>query len=171
MMTGTWSMRLWLTLILVVLSSIFFYESLSLSSVAGRIPLFVISTTLILLVIQLLIDLKLTTKSAATSHKMDESVMDEKVIDDAGTSERWLQRKRFGYSVFWIALLCGLVWLLGLVIGPCLFSLVWLRFSKHEPWIVSVTYSVALALIVSTVFTLLLRVVLFRGMLGELLFW
>jgi len=160
MKTPQWTSGSCITLSLTVFTSWFLLESLFLSTVVAFIPRLIISATLLLLIVQLLLDL--FGKSALAKREPGKSLP----ASDPVLLEQAPHPMRFYLSIFWIAALACSTYLLGLVIGPSLFCLLFLRWSAKETWFTSITYSLILALIIYSVFATMLNIVLYDGVLA-----
>jgi len=160
-----WIIRCWITLFLTVLTSWFLLDSFYLSKTATSIPQLIISGTLLLLIIQLVIDLGLIWQAVPVERGVDKLPSDP----NPQRPDRPRQPRQFLFSIFWITLLASLVWLLGLSIASFLFCLIFLRWSAGESWTMSIIYSVVLALLVSSVFFFLSSITPYRGVLAGVL--
>jgi hypothetical protein len=121
MKTMVWKPRSWLTLFMVVFTMGFLFDSLSLSSAVVTVPQVIIWGTLILLLVQLLIELGIAGKSVVSGRDQTGFVAGQDDLEP-NISEAF---PRLVASVLWVGLLTVLVWLLGLVMGPSLFSLIY----------------------------------------------
>ena len=157
-----WKPGSWLTLLMVVFTLGFLFDSLSLSSVVVTIPQIIIWGTLILLFVQLLIELGIIGMSVASGQGQTGPGADQDDLESQITEIF----PRLVSSVLWVGLLTVLVWLLGIVVGTSLFSLIYLRASGGESWFLSMIYSFILAVIVVTVFSVILKITLYGGLLA-----
>jgi hypothetical protein len=143
----------------------FLFDSLSLSSAVVTVPQVIIWGTLILLLVQLLIELGIAGKSVVSGRDQTGFVAGQDDLEP-NISEAF---PRLVASVLWVGLLTVLVWLLGLVMGPSLFSLIYLRGSGRESWFLSMAYSLILSVVLVTVFSGILNVTLYGGLLANAL--
>jgi hypothetical protein len=150
---------------MVVFTMGFLFDSLSLSSVVVTVPQIIISGTLILLFVQLLIELGITGMPIVSGRDQTGFVVGQDDLEPH-ISEAF---PRLVASVLWVGLLTVLVWLLGLVMGPSLFSLIYLRGSGRESWFLSMAYSLILSAVLVTVFSGILNVTLYGGLLADVL--
>ena len=140
----------WLTLVFLLAAGLMLWSSLGLSRVSGGIPRVVLSASCVLLLLQLVLDLR---RSGAPR-------------DGAGAAGR---RGRERVAASWIlALLLG-TWLAGIVAGAALFCLGWMRWHAREKWSLAIALAVAVGGLLWLVFGGLPGPGLYPGLLGGLL--
>lgn len=143
------------SLTLAVFTAWMLFDSLSLSRVAAMLPQVIIAATLLLIGVQWVLDLG---KRRGIVSGTEQSPPDQQA-----------PQLRFLLSLLWIALLSCCTWLLGLVFGPALFSFVFLRGFASESWLLSIAYSVILALVISFIFAFLLNTSPYEGVLSGMM--
>ena len=137
------------TVVLIILTCVFLWSSLGLSRVSAWIPQLVLSTTLLVLLLQL-------------AHEVRAPKQPEMTGDGAGLAAV-LQ------VMAWIALMLVLVWLTGVSIGAALFCLLYMRFYAGEQWWISAGLAVVLGAGVQLFFGSLMQVPLYQGIVLPIL--
>lgn len=145
----SWKSGYLILIALMAVSSLQLWQSFNLSRIAAQVPQLIIVGTLLLLCIQL------TLEFVKRDHRSP--------CDPSANEARSLKRITLG--VFWISLLVSSTWLLGLIIGPAVFALVFLRWSANESWLLSFGYSIAMVFFVGFVFLVLLKSSFYPGIL------
>jgi hypothetical protein len=130
----------WLTLAFLVLASSMLASTFTLSRPSAWVPRIMLSTTLGLLLWQLVAELR----SPADRAK--------------GSGGR-----RARAAGAWICLLLALAWLLGAVAGSAAFCLCWLRWHAGERWLTSLVVALALGLALWVFFGVLPGTPLYPG--------
>jgi len=139
----------WLTLCFLLVAGLMLWASFGLSRVSGAIPRVVLSATCLLLLLQLVLDLR----SGRSQERAD------------GASE---QRSREQVAFSWIvALLLG-TWLTGVVAGSALFCLAWMRWHARETWLLAFALAVAVGGLLWLVFGRLPGSGMYAGLVGGL---
>jgi len=155
------SQRAWVTLGLMIITLWFLQESIGLSSIASFIPRIILSLTLFLLIVQLLLDLK---GSGGSS-----SLVAEIIDFQADSSIRAVRRTPAWLVILWITALPAAIGLLGVVVGGSLFCLVFMKWYAFEAWKFSLTFSIILGLAVQMVFSVILKISLYGGVIDQVL--
>ena len=153
--------KAWLTLVLTIITLWFLQESIGLSRVASFIPRVMLALTLFLLIVQLVLDLK--GSGVFSSHVAEASDI------KAGTSIPAVQRTPAWLVILWITVLPAAIWLLGVVAGGSLFCLVFMKWYASETWKFSLAFSIILGLAVQLVFSVILKITLYGGVIDQVL--
>jgi len=138
--------RSWMTLVLAIITSWFLLESLGLSRVSSIVPRVILSLTLVLLIVQLLLDLK--APGRVRSHT-------------AGTTA-WL-------VILWIASQTAAIWLFGVVGGGAVFCLAFLKWYAFESWKISLAFAITLGVVMQLLFVVLFKITLYGGVIVQVL--
>lgn len=125
------------------------WASIGLSGASAWIPRLVLSATLIFLLLQLAGEFR----TAWT------------VLPQARVEVTENHRGPTVTAIAWLGLLLLLTWLLGIVLASTLFYLAWLRWHAGEDWRLSLISSAGLGLALWVLFSLLLSVDLYSGVL------
>lgn len=160
-----WTSGAWLTLAWLAFVSSMLAQSLDLSQVAARVPGIIVPGTLLLLIVQLIIE------SGVFGHSLEKKGTPGSIGTDFGEQSETLApfSQRFLLSASWVSLLTVSAWLLGLVLGPALFCLVFLRWFAGQSWRFSLGYAAVVLLFVLSMFSLLLKVSPYPGVIAGLL--
>ena len=161
MMNTKMSQRAWLTLGLMIIALWFLQDSIGLSSVASFIPRIILSLTLFLLIVQLLLDLKGPGGSS--------SYVAETMDFQADSTIRAVRRTPAWLVILWITALPAAIWLLGVMVGGSLFCLVFMKWYAFETWKFSLAFSITLGLAVQLVFSVILKITLYGGVIDQVL--
>ena len=138
----------WITMTLIVVTSVFLCSSLTLGRVSAWIPQVILSATLVLLLLQL-------------AHELFGSkrfVLSGRVGGNSGLNPMLP-------ALIWIVTMLLLVWLLGVTLGAALFCLAYLRWYASERWRVSMAFALGLGLGVQLLFGTLMQISLYPGFL------
>lgn len=147
-----------LTLVLIAIVILSLLDSFGLSRVARWIPQVSLATTLVLLVMQLLVE------SRSTRHRAEPS--------SAGKASRATAIRRPAAAttaILQIGALAPLFWVLGMAAGAAVFCLVFLRCHADETWRFSLVFSLALGLLMQVIFAGILQISLYPGLIGRFL--
>ena len=155
------SQRAWLTLGLMIIALWFLQDSIGLSSVASFIPRIILLLTLFLLIVQLLLDLKGPGGSS--------SYVAETMDFQADSTIRAVRRTPAWLVILWITALPTAIWLLGVMVGGSLFCLVFMKWYAFETWKFSLAFSITLGLAVQLVFSVILKITLYGGVIDQVL--
>lgn len=139
----------WLTITFTAWVLLMLWVSIDLSSASAWIPRFVLSATLVCLLLQLVNELW-----AARTLLPQTDVL---VADG--------RRGRTVAAITWLALLLLLTGLLGVALGTALFCLAWLRWHAGENWLASLVLSAGLGFVLWVLFSVLMGVGLYSGVL------
>lgn len=139
----------WLTVVLTAAVALLLWASFGLSRASASVPQWVLAVTLIALLLQLARELLVVPNALAQT----------------GMQEADRRHKRAMAAVVWLAVLLLLTWLLGTAPGGALFCCAWLRWHAGEPWPVSLAIAAGLGIALWLLFTVLLGVVLYPGLL------
>jgi hypothetical protein len=140
-----------LTLVFIGLAGTMLWSTLGLSRVSGWIPQVVLAATLVLLLLQFVLDWRAASQPVAQAG------------DPGGT------RRRGWAAVVWVASLLLATWLLGVVLGGTLFCFAWLRWHAGERRRLCALFAAVLGLALWLVFGVLLRAELYPGLLWRVL--
>ena len=125
------------------------WTSFGLSRASAWVPRWVLAITLILLLLQL------TRELLAAPHALVQT----------GIQAADGRRKRAVAALIWLGVLLLLTWLLGTAPGGALFCFAWLRWHAGEPWPVSLAIAAGLGMALWLLFSELLGVSLYAGLL------
>ncbi len=150
-----------LTLVLAIITLWFLQESLGLSSVASIVPRVILSLTLLLLIIQLVLDLKSPSHSRPPDNKTNVVQAGSEIPTDRG-SPAWL-------VISWITILPAAIWLLGVVAGATVFCLVFMKWYALESWKTSLFFSIMLGFLMQLLFALVFKIALYGGVIAQVL--
>lgn len=134
-----------MTISLIVVCCVFLWSSLGLSRVSAWVPRLILSTTLILLLLQLVREFR-------------ESGHPE---EDGGAHGF----AAVGPVLLWIVTMLLFVWLAGVSIGAALFCLAYMRIYAREHWLVAAGFAICLGLVVHLFFGTLMQVSLYQGVI------
>lgn len=159
-----WTPGTGLTLGCIAFVTAMLAQSQDLSRVASLVPGIVVSGTLALLLVQLVIE------TGVFRSPDPENAQATGTLENTGDAREHRSpfSRRLLLSLSWIVLLSVSSWLLGLVAGPALFCLVFLRGSAGQTWRFSLGYAAAVLLIVASVFSLLLNATPYPGVIAGL---
>jgi len=138
----------WMTIMLIVATSVFLWSSLTLGRVSAWIPQVILSATLVLLLLQLAFEL----------FGSKQIVLSGRVGDETGLNPMLP-------ALIWIVTMLLLVGLLGVTLGAALFCLTYLRWHASERWSVSLVFALGLGLGVQLLFGTFMQISLFPGFL------
>ncbi len=150
-----------LTLFFLVLVIACLFDSLQLGRVAAWIPRATLTTTLLLLVMQLLQELH-------RAPSLPEPAAHSKASREQG-SEGSAGRRQTALAILRISFLAPSIWLFGMSAGAAAFCLVYLRWQADESWKFSLVFSIILGLLIQVIFTGLLRITLYPGVITQIL--
>lgn len=159
--------RQFFTLALLVFVTVILYGTAGLSEVGRLVPLSVLVPTVVLLLVQLCLDL-------APGFVQKHSVLEKKDVfgvermrpKAAEEADSRASRARREMSVFaWVAVIAGLMYLLGSLIGLPLFLFLYLKIRSREGWVLSVGVAAAMFGFLYGVFVVALNVRLHEGWL------
>jgi hypothetical protein len=148
------------------------YLTLNLSPVSRQVAMAVVTTTFVLLVFQLIIDLLPGLEQRYRrfdkadlfgverfKEKVPAEALDESVNQEGAASRRQQELNLF----FWILLLLGSLLILGLMVALPLYTLLYLRYRSGERWRLSIVIAAAIGGLLYGVFTLALNIHLYEG--------
>jgi hypothetical protein len=163
-----------LTLAFIALVALMLVAAAGLSRVSGRIPLVVLSATLVLLLWQLALEVLAARNAQVGDHVGDRGSDPSGDPGSATEDGEWVpfadpRDRRAAAAIAWIGLLLLLSWLAGVIAGTALFSLAWLRGHARERWASSLAQAAGLALALWLVFGPILGSGLYPGVLWPLL--
>ena len=153
--------RFWMTFVLAIITTWFLQESLGLSSVASIVPRAVISLTLLLLIVQLLLDLKISSSSQSPAAGT--------TVVHAGAGIPVDRRTPAWFVILWITILPAAIWLFGVVAGAAIFCLVFLKWYAFECWKISLAFAITLGFVLQLLFAFLFKITLYGGMIIQVL--
>ncbi len=146
--------RSWMTLVLAIITSWFLLESLGLSRVSSIVPRVILSLTLVLLIVQLLLDLKAPGRTTAVQ---------------AGVSIPADRRTPAWLVILWIASQTAAIWLFGVVGGGAVFCLAFLKWYAFDSWKISLAFAIALGVVLQLLFVVLFKITLYGGVIAQVL--
>jgi len=138
----------WMTIALILVTFLFLWSSLGLGRVSAWIPQAILSTTLVLLLLQLAKEF-VGRKQAISSTAIPEKVGETSMLP----------------ALTWIATMILAVWLSGVTIGVALYCLAYFRWHAGECWQVSVAFALGLGLGVQLSFGTIMQITLYQGIL------
>lgn len=159
--------RQFFTMALLVFVTVILYGTAGLSEVGRLVPLSVLVPTVVLLLVQLCLDL-------APEFVQKHSVLEKKDVfgveqmrpKAAEEADFTASRAHREMSVFaWVAVIAGLMYLVGSLIGLPLFLLLYLKIHSREGWVLSVGVAAAMFGFLYGVFVAILHVRLHEGWL------
>jgi len=139
----------WLTIVFAAWVSLMLWTSFGLSRASAWVPQWVLATTLIVLLLQLVRQL-LAARNALAQTGMH-------AVDG--------RRKRAVAAMAWLSVLLLLTWLLGTAPGGALFCCAWLRGHAGEPWPLTLGIAAGLGMVLWLLFSELLGISLYAGLL------
>ena len=126
------------------------WTSFSLSRASAWVAQWVLAITLVLLLLQLAGELLAASRNTLAQPRMQ------------AANER---RRRTAAAAAWLGLLMLLAWMLGIALGGGLFCFAWLRGHAGERWPLAVAIAAGLGITLWLLFTALLGVGLYPGVL------
>ncbi len=153
--------RSWMTLVLTISTSWFLLGSLGLSRVASIVPRVILSLTLVLLIVQLLLDLKSSSSS--------QSAAAGTLADHAGAGIPVDRRTPAWFVILWITILPVAIWLFGVVAGAAIFCLVFLKWYAFESWKISLAFAITLSFVLQLLFAFIFKITLYGGIIIQVL--
>jgi hypothetical protein len=141
----------WFTIVFTALVLLMLWASLSLSKAAAWIPQLVLCATLVCLLLQLVNELRVAWTA----------------FPETREPEAYGFQGRTLAAFAWLVLLLLLTWLVGIAPASAFFCLGWLRWHAGENWMVSLVLSAGLGLALWVIFSVLLAVDLYPGVLGS----
>jgi len=138
-----------LTLFFAAFVTFLLVDTFELSKIAGWIPRLVLSITLLLLLIQLFLDVRRRVYGPAPD-----------TAPNPGP-----EIASMGPAVAWITALAPLLWLFGISVGAAIFCLGFMRWNAGESWRFSTAFAVGLGFTLQIIFTHVLQLTLYSGVL------
>ena len=153
--------RFWMTLVIAIITIWFLQESRGLSRVASIVPRAILSLTLLLLIVQLLLDLKSSSgyqSPAAGTIDVQTSV----TIPANRRVPAWL-------VILWITILPAAIFLFGVVAGGAVYCLVFMKWYAFESWKISLALAVTLGFVIQLLFAVIFKITLYSGVIVQAL--
>jgi len=142
----------WMTVALIVITSLFLWSSLGLGRVSAWIPQVILSSTLVFLFLQL-------AKEFAGRKK---AVLSMAASEESGETSMLP-------ALAWIGAMLLAVWLSGVTIGATLFCLGYLRWHAGERWPICLVFGLSLGLGVQLFFGTFMQITLYQGIVLSIL--
>ena len=150
----------WLAWLFAVGTALLLWQALGLSPVATLIPRFVLSFTLLLLLVEIALELKASGTPGANiagSKSESQPLPGNPAQSPIAPRQPWRE-------ICWIAVLPLAMWLLGVIVGGALFCLAFLRWRSRESWLYSLTVAVVLGLVLQVLFSWVFQASLYQGL-------
>ena len=149
------------TLLLTLIVILLLVDSTDLSRLARWIPQVTLAATLLLLILQVLKQTHFTPGDPAPARR-NKTGSEEDYEPRAG-------KRQTLWAILRISVLAPSIWLLGLSAGSAVFCLLHLRWQADESWKFSLIFSAILGLSMYLVFTGILRIPLYPGVIARIL--
>lgn len=170
-MKATLNQRAGLTLVFLAFAGTLFYLSFGLGSVARTVPFAIVIPTLLLLVVQLLMDLL---PGLAAAYRRVENKDLFKVEGFRGQfgkptrdkSSEALERKSEAKALLWLLAMLAMIWILGFVLALPLYTLIYLK-KRSEKWLVAIPIALVIGCLVYGLSLLNLGARLYEGLLWQ----
>ena len=146
-----------LTFVFTAIVVIFLVDSNNLSRVAGWIPRVTLASTLLLLIVQMLIETGFRFRRPGQARASESQTVNDFL---GGGSEKAMM-----LAIAWISSLAPIVWLFGMSAGATVFCFAYLRWHAGETWKFSLVFSAALGIVMQLGFTGILHIALYPGVL------
>ena len=143
-------------LIIAIIMGIFFVLTLTYNKTARFVPLIIATPTFALALGRLIYDLRLWWLARKSSG------------NSSGVTGSFVWRKELN-AVFWVLLFFGLVYLIGFFVAIPLYIFVSMRYRSQEPWAISILVPLGSWAFMYGLFSWLLKIQLFEGILVQLL--
>jgi hypothetical protein len=141
----------WLTLLFTTLVLLMLWASSGLSKTSAWIPRLVLCVTLVCLLLQLAWELKSAWTGFPETREPEANGLHGRILA----------------AFAWLVSLLLLTWLFGIAPASAFFCLGWMRWHAGENWMVSLVFSAGLGLALWVIFSVLLAVDLYPGVLGS----
>lgn len=136
----------WITVTLIVVTSLFLWSSLGLGRVSAWIPQVILTPTLVFLLLQLM-----------------KEFFDRKQAISATASPEKTGNASMLSALTWIGAMLLAVWISGLSLGSAFFCLAYLRWHAGERWQVSIAFALGLGFGLQLIFHALMQIKLYQG--------
>jgi hypothetical protein len=165
----TFSQRVYLTMAFVAFAGVIFYLTFDLGRVARMVPFAVVVPTLLLLLVQLMLDMlprlsqaysRLENKDLFSVEGLRKKISQSVEAVEDQTLERYKEREAF----LWLLALLLLIYLLGFLVALPLYTLLYLK-KRTEKWLMAVSMAAGIAGLVYGVSILDLGTDLYGGLL------
>jgi hypothetical protein len=124
----------WLSLLLLCLGLLLLWQTLGLGPTARFVPQYVIGPTLLLLLIQLVLDLSPRLQGGISSFARFQTTRADQLRERTTSVEDRPQPGPLGRDVCWYALAPALIYILGFSLAAPTYTFLFLRFRAREPF-------------------------------------